>query len=250
MLLQLFSRGYRRAITARLNGTQPNIPVPGGGKAEELFITAMFGLMGRLAKLDGRVTKSEIRYASTIMSLMGLSPAARAHAIDCYDEGKAPDAAIISSVNRMVAAIGQRSTLAHLFLKVQCRAALAKGEMRLQEKVLLRDVAEELGYTKGEFLAICGEMQRAMESSLENSPEGSPSRARSFLQNAYQVLQLTPDVADGEIKRAYLRLMSRYHPDKLAHDDLPEEALKSAQEKSMAIRSAYETICGFRKIRA
>jgi DnaJ like chaperone protein len=57
-------------------------------------------------------------------------------------------------------------------------------------------------------------------------------------------------VEDGEIRRAYLRMMSRYHPDKLVRENLSEETLRIAQEKSTAIRSAYETVCGFRKIRA
>jgi DnaJ-domain-containing protein 1 len=44
-------------------------------------------------------------------------------------------------------------------------------------------------------------------------------------------------------------MMSRYHPDKLVRDNLSEETLKLAQEKSTAIRDAYETVCGFRKLR-
>jgi len=76
------------------------------------------------------------------------------------------------------------------------------------------------------------------------------SEGRSFLHNAYCVLQLEPGVEDGEIRRAYLRMMSRYHPDKLASTDASEDALKQAQENAMAIRSAYEALCGIRKLRA
>ena len=92
------------------------------------------------------------------------------------------------------------------------------------------------------MLAICNEAQGQAEVKKVNS--------RSFITNAYTVLQLEPEVDDGEIRRAYLRMMSRYHPDKLVRDNLSEESLKKAQEKSMAIRTAYETVCGFRKIRA
>ena len=114
--------------------------------------------------------------------------------------------------------------------------------MRLKEKVLLRDVAEIHGFDKSAFLAMCNEMQ--------GHTDTKQSKARNFLHNAYKVLQLEPDVEDGEIRRAYLRMKSRYHPDKLVRDNLSEEPLKQAQEKSMAIRTAYETVCGFRKIRA
>lgn len=247
VLQQFFNRAYRRAVTARLNGSEPDVAVPAGGKTEQLFLMSLFSVMGRLAKLDGRVTPSEIRYATTIIELLGLGEEARQQAIYYFDHGKqSTDAEVVRYVALLGRAIGKRTALAQLILKVQIRAALAKGDMRLQEKVLLRDVADELGYRKSEFLALCVEMQRTVDQALESKG----IKARSFLQNAYQILQLKPDVADGEIKRAYLRLMSRYHPDKLMRDDLPEDDLKRAQEKSMAIRSAYETICGFRKIRA
>jgi DnaJ like chaperone protein len=148
---------------------------------------------------------------------------------------------VLPFVRELVSSIGRRSALAHLYLKIQCRLAYIKGDIRLKEKVLLRDVAENLGFNKAEFLEICTEMQRHTNSKQENG--------KSFLRNAYNILQLEPDVEDGEIRRAYLRMMSRYHPDKLVRENLSEETLKLAQEKSTAIRSAYETVCGFRKIR-
>ena len=85
---------------------------------------------------------------------------------------------------------------------------------------------------------------------MQGHTDTKQSKTRNFLHNAYKVLQLEPGAEDGEIRRAYLRMMSRYHPDKLVRDNLSEESLKQAQEKSMAIRTAYETICGYRKIRA
>jgi DnaJ like chaperone protein len=237
----LQNRAYKRAITNRLNGSAPGAMVPAGGRSQKLFNRAMFAVMGRIAKLDGRVTTQEVKYASTIMQLLGLDPLGRQEAIDYFELGKQPETDVLPFVRELVSSIGRRSALAHLYLKIQCRLAYIKGDIRLKEKVLLRDVAENLGFNKAEFLEICTEMQRHTNSKQENG--------KSFLRNAYNILQLEPDVEDGEIRRAYLRMMSRYHPDKLVRENLSEETLKLAQEKSTAIRSAYETVCGFRKIR-
>ena len=118
-----------------------------------------------------------------------------------------------------------------------------KGGIRLKEKMLLRDVAEALGFSKAEFLDICN--------ATHLEADFNQQHGRGFLRNAYHTLQLQPDAEDRDIRRAYLRLMSRYHPDKLVQEKiLSEEALKSAAEKLTAIRSAYEAVCGFRKIRA
>jgi DnaJ like chaperone protein len=237
----LQNRAYKQAITNRLNGSAPGAIVPAGGRSQKIINRAMFAVMGRIAKLDGRVTNPEVNYASIIMRLLGLDPLGRLEAIDYFELGKQPETDVLPFVRELVSSIGRRSALARLFIKIQCRLAFIKGDIRLKEKILLRDVAESLGFSKAEFLEICREMQIHASLKQENG---------KFLRNAYHILQLEPDVEDGEIRRAYLRMMSRYHPDKLVRENLSEETLRIAQEKSTAIRSAYETVCGFRKIRA
>ena len=176
------------------------------------------------------------------MKLMGLEQEARMQAIDYFEHGKKPQTDVIACVRAMEKMVGSRSTLADLFLKIQVRMAYIKGDIRLKEKLLLRDVAESLGFSKLEFLEVCNEMQ--------THADYKQLKARKHISNAYSILQLEPNAADGEIRRAYLRMMSRYHPDKLVRDNLSEENLKLAQEKSTAIRDAYEAVCGFRKLRA
>ncbi len=242
MLGLVLNRDYKRAMTARLNGSAPEIDVPAGGHTELVFTIAMFAVMGRTAKLDGRVMPSEVKYATTIMKLMGLEQESRMQAIDYFEQGKKPNTDVLACVAAMTKMVGRRSPLADLFLKIQVRMAYVKGDMRLKEKLLLRDVADTLGFSKTEFLEVCNEMQ--------SHADYKQLKARKFISNAYSILQLEPNAADGEIRRAYLRMMSRYHPDKLVRDNLTEETLKLAQEKSTAIRDAYETVCGFRKLRA
>ena len=241
MIGLLQNRAYKQAITNRLNGSAPGAMVPAGGRSQKIINRAMFAVMGRIAKLDGRVTTPEVNYASIIMRLLGLDPLGRLEAIDYFELGKQPETDVLPFVRELVSSIGRRSALARLFIKIQCRLAFIKGDIRLKEKILLRDVAESLGFSKAEFLEICREMQIHASLKQENG---------KFLRNAYHILQLEPDVENGEIRRAYLRMMSRYHPDKLVRENLSEETLRIAQEKSTAIRSAYETVCGFRKIRA
>lgn len=241
MLTLFLNRAYKKALIERLDGSVPDIPVPDGGRSEEIFTRAMFALMGRVAKLDGRVSEAEVTFASNIMKLMDLFREKRERAISHYEQGKRANSDVLQQVQLMTKVIGQRSELARLFLQIQCRHVYIKGDMGLQEKMLLRNVADVLGYSKSEFLSACSDMQ--------GDAERKQVKLHKFLGNAYRVLQLEPEVDDGEIRRAYLRLMSRYHPDKLVRDELSAESLKQAQEKSMAIRSAYETVCGFRKLR-
>lgn len=251
MLTALTSKAYKKALFKRLSGFSASAELPAGGRAEQQLSRAMFMVLGRLAKMDGRVTQEEIDYADQIMLRMALFGEKRRQCIAAYDQGKFPDSNLTESLALAARVIGRRSALAKLFLQIQCEAAYLKGNLRLKDKMLLRDVAEQLGYTKSEFLAIASATQSEQYQRAEANPrkEFFKPQGRSFLQNAYRVLQLEPGVEDGEIRRAYLRMMSRYHPDKLASSNVSEDALRQAQENAMAIRSAYEALCGFRKLR-
>ena len=50
--------------------------------------------------------------------------------------------------------------------------------------------------------------------------------------NAYKILQIEPEAQGSDIKKAYLRMMSKYHPDKVAHDNLTEESLKKSSKEN------------------
>lgn len=57
---------------------------------------------------------------------------------------------------------------------------------------------------------------------------------------AYDVLEITKNATDAEVKKSYRELAKRHHPDKVAH--LGEDIKKSATEKFQKINAAYEEI--------
>ena len=58
----------------------------------------------------------------------------------------------------------------------------------------------------------------------------------------YEVLGVSKGVEQTEIKKAYRRLMSQHHPDKLVAKGLPDEMIALATEKTQEIRKAYDLI--------
>jgi DnaJ like chaperone protein len=58
--------------------------------------------------------------------------------------------------------------------------------------------------------------------------------------SAYQILEVSPDVTDEELKKAYRELAKKHHPDKVAH--LGGEVKKAAEEKFTKLNAAYEAI--------
>jgi DnaJ like chaperone protein len=58
--------------------------------------------------------------------------------------------------------------------------------------------------------------------------------------SAYQILEVSPDVTDEELKKAYRELAKKHHPDKVSH--LGEEVKRAAEEKFTKLNAAYEAI--------
>jgi preprotein translocase subunit Sec63 len=61
----------------------------------------------------------------------------------------------------------------------------------------------------------------------------------------YAVLGLGEDASDGEVDRAYRRLIAQYHPDRLV--GAADELRLQAEDKARSINGAYERI---RRLRA
>ena len=65
--------------------------------------------------------------------------------------------------------------------------------------------------------------------------------------NPYRVFDLTSEATDAEIDQAYRRLISQYHPDKMA--GVAEELREQAEKKASEINAAYDRIKTLRKLR-
>ncbi len=70
---------------------------------------------------------------------------------------------------------------------------------------------------------------------------GRPSTDKP-LAASYAELEVNAGVSDPEVIKAYRRLMSRHHPDKLVANGLPESMAQVAKEKTQRIQEAYEAI--------
>ena len=57
---------------------------------------------------------------------------------------------------------------------------------------------------------------------------------------AYEVLEITADASDEEVKKAYRKMAMKYHPDRVS--TLGEEVQKNAAEKFRKVHEAYEEI--------
>lgn len=202
------------------------------------FFTTTFSVMGHLAKADGWISPNEIRMAESIMARMQLSPERRRAAIELFNQGKQPDFPLDKVLDEFYHHCHYRHIMVRVFLQIQLQAAMADGHINTPKQKLLWHIFARLGISRREFEALLSLIQ----GSWGQETAGSGRIRQSSLKQAYSVLGVSENVSDSEVKRAYRRLMSQHHPDKLVAKGLPEEMMTLATEKAKAIGAAYEQI--------
>jgi DnaJ like chaperone protein len=203
---------------------------------EAVFLETVFVLMGKLAKADGQITKDEIEHAEMFMQKMNMTAEHREQAISQFKRGSAADFDITETLNTFMDACGQTLNLKQVLLMYLIVMALADGNIDAAEQALLEKIALRLGYSQAAF-------QQMLDMVLNQAhfATGQP-QSSTALADAYKALGVAESNTDQEIKRAYRKLMSQYHPDKLMGQGLPEDMIAVATETAKEIQVAYDLI--------
>ncbi|MDT8281656.1 MAG: co-chaperone DjlA [Gammaproteobacteria bacterium] len=210
-------------------------PSVGRGDQERVqaaFFTTTFSVMGHVAKADGHVSVQEISAAKSIMTQMQLSAQQRQAAIKFFDQGKLDDFPLVEILQQFKKECHGRRNLIQMFVEIQIATALADGKVDANEKRILYTIGEVLGFSRSEIEHLFN---------MENASGASISGALTLTQ-AYKILGVSKGSSEAEIKKAYRRLMSQHHPDKLVSKGLPDEMIQLATEKTQEIRKAYDLI--------
>ena len=210
------------------------------------FFTAVFAVMGHVAKADGRVNEAEINFTRKVMARLQLNEAMRKTAMRLFTEGKRVDFPLDSVLQQFRSECHSRYQLIRFFVELQLELALADSLLHAAEERLLLHVCEKLHFSRFEFHALKSVLEAQFRVGGWQHQQGSgriQSRQREpTLAESYAVLGLSSSASDEEIRHAYRRLLSRHHPDKLAATGAPEEKIRLANEKTHQIRKAWDAI--------
>jgi len=230
----------------RVQSFNPFRPYRPGEREEvqDALFSAVFSIMGHLAKADGRVSEQEIGQAEAIMSRMQLNDEQRRRAQEAFRHGKDDDFPLDRTVAEFRQRIRRRRHLVVVFLELLLQTALADGELHAEEERILFRVAAGLGVPESQFRQILNMVlaQARFGGAGAAGAGGAAGPSRPSLGEAYQVLGVNEDASDQEVKKAYRRLMSEHHPDKLAARGVPEEMIRVSTEKTAEISKAYDMI--------
>jgi DnaJ like chaperone protein len=220
---------------------------------QRMFFEATFSVMGHIAKSDGRVSENEIHMAKILMEEMRLNKEQIKHAQHCYKEGRNSTFNLHSTLKTLKHITQDNPDLIRLFIDVQYRAAKVDGLS--QEKLTnLNIILQNLGYAPlnqqnrfyEEFVNFYQNARNQNRQSYSHRPQDNNASRKGSLDQAFALLEVSPTASKQDIKKAYRRLMSRNHPDRLIAKGLPESMIKVANDKTQRIRKAYDEICKYK----
>lgn len=212
------------------------------------FIAPLFGLAGAIAKSDGRVSQPEIAATESLMARLRLAPEQRAAAIAQFNAGKQPDFQAHLAIADLKAWCHGRRDLAYLLLDMLLDIVYAEGPLAPDKLAIVRKLCWALHIHERELAALA-----AMKGYAYATPGGRYEQSRDAPRatqpgnDPYVVLGLDRGADERAIKRAYRKLISQHHPDKLG--DVPEELKRRAEERARDINAAYERLRVERKIK-
>lgn len=219
----------------------------------ETFFRTAFSVMGHVAKADGRVSEQDIAAARRIFRQFNLNDADTRAAMQFYTSGKAEGFDLDSALAELANACRGREAVLRMFLEIQMRAALLGDGLAGPSRALLMRIAQALGIGALEFAHLEALLRfQAHAGAYGPSGGGYQGAARASataLAEAYELLGVPQTATDAEVKRAYRKLMSENHPDKLVARGLPESMLEVAKQKTQAIQAAWERVREARGLR-
>lgn len=182
------------------------------------FGVSLLVLVAAVMKADERVLKSELDYVKRFFLKQFGSEKTKEH-LQLLKEILKKDIPVQDVCLQIKAytMYPARLQMLHLLFGV----ASADGEVHHTELNIIAQIASYLGISQVDYNSI-----KAM---FFKEVDGD-----------YKILEIDKNVADQEVKKAYRKMIVKYHPDKISH--LGDDFQKSAKEKFQKVQEAYENI--------
>jgi len=213
--------------------------------AQTQLFDSVFAIMGALCKADNVVSREEINAVEQIFKMLNLQGEQREQAKAAFSRGKQADFDLDAAVDQFAQITRGRGPLLQLFLQLQVMAVAADGRIDPAEHEMLVRIARRLGLSEADVSQLEALLRATKDG--RRAPGGPPPQDR--LNDAYTALGVTPESTNAEIKRAYRKLISENHPDKLASRGLPDSMRPVAEERSRELNAAYDLLKEARTIK-
>jgi DnaJ like chaperone protein len=187
------------------------------------FTIATIALSAKMAKADGLVTRDEV---TAFREVFTISPQDEPAAAKVFNLARQDVTGFEDYARRIKTMFGDEDGALTDLMEGLFHIAMADGEYHPAENEFLSRVGEIFGLSE-----TCFRRLRA-----QYVPDAVP--------DPYDILGITPDASPEEARAAWRALVRENHPDRMMARGVPEEAVKLAERRLIAINRAWEEIAG------
>ena len=210
--LELDYNGYER------------VRLSSGESSQLTFYVAAFSMLAKIIKADGQVEQSEISSVEQFMiNDLNLDPFGRNIAKNIFYTAMESNQRFEDFARQFYNEFHSQPQLLELMIDILFRVATADKQLSESEERLIRSAMRIFHFSETDYQTVCRKYE-------------------CYDDKAYAVLQSSRNDTDEQIKSQYRKLVSDYHPDKIASKGLPDEFIKFANDKFIEIQDAYESI--------
>ncbi|MCP4680905.1 MAG: co-chaperone DjlA [Desulfobacterales bacterium] len=192
-------------------------------QAQAAYFVSIFSILGKLAKIDGVVTRDEIAVVDSFVNNLNISGNEKQFAKQIFNEAKNSVYSIDDFALQLYRINRQQPTVLASFFDVLFQVAAADGAFHPAEEAALKRIKDIFQISDRQF---------------------NNMKATYFddIDKFYRALNCSPESTDKEIKSNYKKLVKDFHPDTIVSKGLPEEFMHFATKKFREIKEAYEKI--------
>ena len=187
------------------------------------FTIAVIALGAKMAKADGQVTRDEV---TAFREVFHIPVHEEANAARVFNMARTDVAGFEDYARRIAAMFHDGDATLCDLMEGLFHIAMADGEYHPGEDDFLHRVAAIFGFDDRRFARIRAQFV--------------PDADR----DPYDVLGVDPDMPVEDIRRAWRTQVRETHPDRMIARGVPEEAVKLAEKRLVAINRAWEQISG------
>ncbi|HJA84214.1 MAG TPA: TerB family tellurite resistance protein [Candidatus Bacteroides intestinavium] len=194
------------------------------------FLFSMLVMASYIIRADGRIMHSEMEYVRRFLR--------HNFGEQAVDEGQQILLNLFEERKRM----DRQDPQAFRRTIHECGAQISANlsyEERLQLLSFLAEIARSDGHVSPEEVEALKEVAVCIGLSIREA-ESLLNLGGDSLDEAYKVLEVSPDATEQELRAAYRRLALKHHPDRVA--TLGEDVRKAAEEKFQEINNAKERV--------
>lgn len=243
---------------------------------EDMFLRRLFGILAKMAKVDGKVDAWEVHAAEGAFARFPRAQIRRKFCVSVFNSsknGRTPLRCLAAEFEKEWATPEDCLAVYELLWDIAC----AKGVLKPSHKNALRDLCVPLGLPPNYFAIFyrrrCASFREVEEEEPRHENKSHKSRKstrqqrrtdqgkrseqrrqppppppKTPLQEAYELLGCHGTDPDDVLRRAYRAAAKRHHPDLMRARGCSERQVSEASEMMSRINAAWEVICEERKL--